>query len=97
LKKIFFLALEARGWKFTHSKNTVAPLLSSKEKAASIMFLAKNVRNHPRHVSFFGFFGVFNGFLAGEPRLGFWEVYTIYIIYGNNLGEGKLEALRATD
>jgi hypothetical protein len=33
------LALKARGWKFTCSKNIVAPLLPSKEKAASIIFL----------------------------------------------------------
>ena len=39
LKKIIFLALETRGWKFTCSKNIVALLLSSKEKAVSIIFL----------------------------------------------------------
>jgi hypothetical protein len=75
--------LEARGpglglkLKIHVPQKIVAPLLSSKEKAGSIIFLAhgdfeflgKCPNTHPKYTNDV-FLGAFNGFLAGEPRLG---------------------------
>jgi hypothetical protein len=74
LKKIKILGFGGPGLKIHVLKKIVAPPLSSKEKAVSIIFLAYGdfeiLGKCPKTPKTTYFFGALNGFLAGEPRLG---------------------------
>jgi hypothetical protein len=75
LKKIKNLGFGGPGLKIHVLKEhtVVTPLLSSKEKAAPMIFLARGyfdiLGEMPENTQNGVFLGALNGFLAGEPRL----------------------------